>query len=292
MAEENKTKELKKWTQEELDKVLDDYRNVTIGSDVSAKLDLSYSDLRGLCIAYQHLCNVDFTGSNLSCIRIYHSKLDHCHFINCDLNDVIFKFTSIIYSDFNRCNMRNMHCSHIHIASSCVIHNSNIIDNIFFNSTLELNLDESSILQHNWLRSDANLIRPKLVDFPKDAFVKYANCPTHGKFIGWKKCEITPDDRAKLNDTAFYCLVKLEIPASAKRSSGIGFKCRADKAKVLSICTLNGETKLTEALSMYDSNFVYKVGETVSVDDFDDSRWNECAPGIHFFIDKDAAIGY
>lgn len=27
-----------------------------------------------------------------------------------------------------------------------------------------------------------------------------------------------------------------------------------------------------------DRSFIYRVGETVSVDDFDNNRWNECAP--------------
>ena len=43
-------------------------------------------------------------------------------------------------------------------------------------------------------------------------------------------------------------------------------------------------------ISSYDLDFVYRVGETVSVDDFDDNRWNECAPGIHFFITRQISI--
>ena len=41
-----------------------------------------------------------------------------------------------------------------------------------------------------------------------------------------------------------------------------------------------------------DKNFVYTVGATVEVPDFDDDRWNEYAPGIHFFIDRRAAVEY
>lgn len=42
----------------------------------------------------------------------------------------------------------------------------------------------------------------------------------------------------------------------------------------------------------HDKNFVYTVGATVEVPDFDDNRWSECAPGIHFFIDRRAAVEY
>lgn len=53
-------------------------------------------------------------------------------------------------------------------------------------------------------------------------------------------------------------------------------------------------TKATEdtVRSDYDQNFVYTVGATVEVPDFDDNRWGECALGIHFFIDRRAAVEY
>lgn len=53
-------------------------------------------------------------------------------------------------------------------------------------------------------------------------------------------------------------------------------------------------TKATEdtVRADHDKNFVYTVGATVEVPDFDDNRWSECAPGIHFFIDRRAAVEY
>ena len=42
---------------------------------------------------------------------------------------------------------------------------------------------------------------------------------------------------------------------------------------------------------MYCSDNVI-VGETVSVSDFDENRWNECSTGIHFFITRDEAVRY
>ena len=82
------------------------------------------------------------------------------------------------------------------------------------------------------------------------------------------------------------------IPEDAKRSSATTIKCRCDKAEVLAIVDINtGEPKQI-ACSNYDSSFIYKVGETVSVDDFEEDRWYECASGIHFFINKYHAINY
>ena len=113
----------------------------------------------------------------------------------------------------------------------------------------------------------------------RDAKGCYLSCPTEGSFIGWKK--------------ASGHIVKLRIPEDARRSSATGHKCRCDKAYVMEIQNMDG-TRATEdtVRSDNDKNFVYTVGATVEVPDFDDNRWSECAPGIHFFIDRRAAVEY
>ena len=105
------------------------------------------------------------------------------------------------------------------------------------------------------------------------------SCPSDGAFVAWKK----------VSD----CLIKLEIPDDAKRSSATTNKCRCDKAKVLEIITLNDKRSVEEVVNKsYIPNITYKVGEMVYPDSFDDNRWNECSHGIHFFIDKQDAINY
>ena len=108
-------------------------------------------------------------------------------------------------------------------------------------------------------------------------------CPEEGKFIGWKKAEVEGKN----------VIVKLEIPASAKRSSATSRKCRCDKAKVLEIYNLDGTVaKERKCYSNYNNDFIYEVGKTVKVDDFNEDRWNECSQGIHFFINRQEAINY
>jgi hypothetical protein len=46
------------------------------------------------------------------------------------------------------------------------------------------------------------------------------------------------------------------------------------------------------AYSLYDKTFIYRKGETVNVEDFDNNRFNECATGIHFFINREEAVRY
>ena len=88
-------------------------------------------------------------------------------------------------------------------------------------------------------------------------------------------------------------IVVLEIPEDAKRLSATGRKCRCNKAKVLEIQNIDGtKANVTKVASNYDSNFVYEVGKTVSVDNFCEDRWDECSPGIHFFINRQEAVNY
>ena len=104
-------------------------------------------------------------------------------------------------------------------------------------------------------------------------------CPSDGAFIGWKKVGNK--------------LVKLEIPEDARRCSATTQKCRCDKAKVLAITDLDGSNPINEILNTSQPKaLLYKVGEMVYPDSFDEDRWNECSHGIHFFINKQDAINY
>ena len=106
------------------------------------------------------------------------------------------------------------------------------------------------------------------------------NCPEKGSFIGFKKVSNN-------------LIVELEITEDALRSSATGRKCRCSKAKVLSITNIDGtDSNANYAVSLRDPAFVYTVGKTVEVPDFDTNRWNECAPGIHFFISRQEAIDF
>ena len=106
----------------------------------------------------------------------------------------------------------------------------------------------------------------------------HLQCPEKGIYTAFKK--------------AGDCIVELEVPADAMRSSATTRKCRASKAKVISITSVNGEKSVESIASNYDSSFIYKVGETAEVLDFNTDRWNECAAGIHHFITRAEAENY
>jgi len=97
--------------------------------------------------------------------------------------------------------------------------------------------------------------------------------PDEGDVVGWKKCKQG-------------VIVKLLVKSGTPRSSATTRKCRAREVTVLEI--FGGDV----GISNHDPTVVYKVGETVSCDQWDEYRWNECSGGIHFFITRQEAEDY
>ena len=128
--------------------------------------------------------------------------------------------------------------------------------------------------------SDANHVQLSIA--------KTSILPDEGDIIGWKKA--WTDDTMPPKSV----IVKLLIPADAQRSNATGRKCRASTARVLDLQDKQGNSlpSDTTAYSGHDTDFTYKKGETVHVENFDTNRWNECAPGIHFFITRIEAAEY
>lgn len=107
-----------------------------------------------------------------------------------------------------------------------------------------------------------------------------------GDIIGWKTCRTRP------NKQGGRLLVKLLIPALAWRVGGYaGRKCRASYARVLWV--QNGGVAYSHyGCGYHKKNFTYKKGKTVRAKNFNDSPYNECLGGIHFFITRKEAIEY
>lgn len=122
----------------------------------------------------------------------------------------------------------------------------------------------------------------------KLSIAKISILPDEGDIIGWKKAYV--DDTMPPKPV----IVKLLIPSDAQRSNATGRKCRASTARVLDLQDKQGNSLPpdTTAYSGYDTDFTYKKGETVHVENFDTNRWNECATGIHFFITRIEAVEY
>ena len=107
-----------------------------------------------------------------------------------------------------------------------------------------------------------------------DLVIAHTRILPEGDLIGYKKCKDN-------------IIVKLKIPADAKRSHALGRKCRAEFAEVLEIFGVG------KAYSQHDGSFEYEVGKIVKPTAVFDENWvDECSTGIHFFITKIEAENY
>ena len=179
------------------------------------------------------------------------------------------RYANLCYADLRGACLRYADLRGAYLSGACLhgadLHDADLCDADLSGADLRYADMRYADMRYADLSSAANLVLP-------------IACPEKGSFVGWKKC-------------LGGLIVELEICADAKRSSATGRKCRCDKAKVISITTPEG-TPVDSAISQYTETFAYRVGETVSVDDFDDNRWDECAPGIHFFITRQEAVDY
>jgi hypothetical protein len=117
--------------------------------------------------------------------------------------------------------------------------------------------------------TDANLAGAKGAEI---AIAKTRILP-EGDLIGWKKCK---------SDV----IVKLKIPADAKRSHAFGRKCRAQFADVLEVIGSD------HGIANHDGKTKYVAGERVTCHEWDENWQQECAGGIHFFITREEAETY
>ena len=94
-----------------------------------------------------------------------------------------------------------------------------------------------------------------------------------GDLIGWKRCKDG-------------VIVKLSIPADAKRSHAFGRKCRAEYVHVLEVIGSD------VGLSLYDGLTSYRICEEVRPEKWDEDWTNECSDGIHFYLSRIEAENY
>lgn len=256
-------------------------------------VDLSYVDLSGVNLFEVDLYNANLTGANLSdtdlsyanlsCANLRKANLNYTNLKYANLSNANLNNTNLIQSDLTSADLTDSNLSNANLKYANLVR-CNLRDAILYYADLShANLGKGDLSNVNL--EYANLMSANL----KDAIlnnVRYnectsflaLQCPEEGSFIGYKKAEGK--------------IVKLLITEDAKRSSATSRKCRCSKAKVLSISDMNNTREYDVAYSNYDRDFIYKVGEIVEVEDFDEDRWNECSTGIHFFMTRDEAMNY
>lgn len=215
--------------------------------------DLSYTDLRGI-----NFNNIDLSGADLRGTDLRYVNLSCTDLSNTNLSGANLVGANLVGANLSKADLSHTNLSEANLVGADLSH-TNLSD---------ANLKDASL---------RGAILNKIKYDHKTAFFAI-QCPEKGSFIGYKKAKNK--------------IIELLILEESKRSSATSRTCRCDKAMVLNIESIDGEEKFTEVESNYDSNFIYKVGEIVKVDNFCEDRWEECSTGIHFFITKQEAINY
>ena len=228
------------------------------GYDCLHDADLRYADLRGANLHGACLYDVDLRDAYLGYADLHGAYLGGANLHGADLG----------HADLSDANLSDADLSHADL-SHADLSGADL-------SGADLRYAD---LSHADL-SDANHVQLSIA--------KTSILPDEGDIIGWKKA--WTDDTMPPKSV----IVKLLIPADAQRSNATGRKCRASKARVLDLQDKQGNSlpSDTTAYSGHDTDFTYKKGETIHVEDFDTNRWKECVPGIHFFITRIEAAEY
>ena len=281
-------------TQNELNKIIENhqhYLNKDIDGWESMRADLSDKNLSGLNLknadlAYADLRKADLRKADLrdSDLRkadLRKADLAYADLRNAELREANLYRACCLYTNLGRVDLSNAYLRDADLYSAFCCYT-----NLYGVDLRSADLRDANLSGADLRKADlreANLRNAYLsgTDLSEDTKIDCPiACPETGSFIGYKKAICKK-------------IVKLQICEDAKRSSATTKKCRCSKALVLAIENMDGfDSRLQEIESRYDPCFIYRVGEIAEVPDFDNDRWNECAPGIHFFMDRQDAVEY
>ena len=248
---------------EELNEILEKHEIWLRGEEGGERADLRDTDLRGF----------DLIDINLSGADLRNSDLGDANLMYADLKYADLKYTDLSYTNLSDADLRGADLRGANLMGA------NLNDTNLSDADLsDADLSDTDLRGTNLWDTDLSNTNLKNVKTNINTIGYNLACPEEGSFIGYKR--------------ASGCMVKLLILDDAKRSSATTYKCRCDKAKVLDIENAYTGEKIEETKSDYDPKFIYRVGEIVTVEDFDDNRWNECSTGIHFFVNKENALNY
>ena len=239
------------------------------GDNIEAILkEHGYDCLRGACLR-----DADLHGANLHGANLYDADLHGANLHGANLHGANLYDADLRYADLSGADLRDAYLS-----CAC----------LYGADLRDADLSDADLSDVDLRYADLSGADLRDANYVQLSIAKTSILPEEGDIIGWKKAYV---DGTMLPKSV---IVKLLIPADAQRSNGTGRKCRASKARVLDLQDKQGNSLPpdTTAYSGHDTDFTYKKGETIHVEDFDTNRWKECAPGIHFFITRIEAVKY
>ena len=259
-------------TQEALNKVLEAHKHY-LAQDCEG-WEKMRANLRSA-----NLRSADLSGANLRSANLIGANLSGANLRSADLSVANLRSANLRSSDLRSADLYGANLSGANLRSADLydadLYGANLSGADLYGADLSgANLRSSDL-------SGADLRSADLSGAKYDEHTAFfaLSCPEEGDFVAWKKV-------GKV-------IIKLRIPAEAKRSSATTRKCRCEYAEVLALQNLDGTPYNDD--NVVNNNYVktiYKVGEIVHSDSWDSDRWNECSHGIHFFMTRDEVVRY
>ena len=249
--------------------ILDKHAAWLRGEPEGVKADLTGANLTGA-----DLTGADLTGADLSKADLSKADLSKANLSEANLSEANLTGADLSKADLSEANLSWADLSGAHLFGA----------NLFGANLSWADLSGAHLFGANLSKanlSGANLSKALNIDtlsWDSNTAFYPLQCPETGTYTAYKK--------------ANNLIVELEIPYDALRSSATSRKCRASKAKVISITDLAGRPAGDRVLSdyAYSPKIEYIVGQTIEIPNFDTNRWHECAPGIHHYITREEAV--
>ena len=251
--------------------------------------DLTGANLSGANLSKANLSGANLSGANLSKANLSGANLTGAHLSKADLSKADLSEANLSWAKLLRTNLSGANLSGANLSEANLSWANLSGANLSGADLSKANLSKANLSGANLSKanlSGANLFGAGLagalnidtLSWNSNTEFYPLQCPETGTYTAYKK--------------ANNLIVELEIPYDALRSSAASRKCRASKAKVISITDLEGRPAGDRVLSdyAYSPKIEYIVGQTIEIPNFDTNRWHECAPGIHHYITREEAV--
>jgi hypothetical protein len=233
------------------------------GYRIAPRANLHGADLRGANLSRANLQGVNLHDTDLRWADLSRANLKQANLYATNLGDAKLEGANLHGADLYSANLHGANLYKADLSRADLRW-----ANLSWADLRQADLHKANLHQTNFREADLHGAK----NIPDSVLAQTIITPD-GAIIGWKKC------RGEI-------IVKLSIPADARRSNATGRKCRAEFADVLEVIGAD------EAVSKYDKTLVYKRGDRMEADTWEEDRFMECAGGIHFFLTRQEAEEY
>ena len=227
--------------------------------------DLTWANLTGANLSGANLTGADLTWANLTGAYLTGADLTRAYLTGADLTGAYLSGANLTGADLTGANLTGANLTGADLSGA----------NLTRANLTRANLTGADLTWANLTGADltgADLTWANLTGAigAALALARTRILPAEGDVIGWKKCRDG-------------VIVKLRIPANAKRSHAFGRKCRAECADVLEV--VGGDV----GISQHGGETTYRKGEMVKCMVWEENWMVECGGGIHFYITREEA---